>query len=526
MKAGVFGLLVLLIFDAGFGIATEIPERPKFIFIYADDWRWDALGAVQQEQGERARFPWLETPRLDQLAHESIRFRNAFVVNSLCSPGRACVLTGRYNHLNGIIGNDRPLPVDTLTFATRLQEAGYKTAYCGKWHMDGQRERPGFDYVASFVGQGRYFDCPILLRGTDKLPGGRDDAVRSERGKGNPVRSESGADESIRRRTRRARSSIPPGTMPTSGWIDDVSTDYAIEFLEKQAHDEPFFLFLGFKSPHGPRGGVNLPDRVRGLYANETSRPVPNADIQAIYRRDAAADAGNAPRHQGRQMEGHRAYMRHITAIDECIGRLLDALQRSGHAQKTIVIVTSDNGYYLGEHGLSDKRSAYEESIRVPLLIRLPGDGAPRGETSDAIVLNIDHASTILDFAGTAPLAEAQGRSLRPLLENESPANWRTAFFYEYFQEGQYAIPTVLAVRTRTHKLITYPGHDEWTELFDLEDDPYETENLVEDSALLAKMQRVFDEHAKAVEFRMPELPKRKERPVRRVRRSRTTDER
>jgi arylsulfatase A-like enzyme len=207
--------------------------------------------------------------------------------------------------------------------------------------------------------------------------------------------------------------------------------------------------------------------------------------------------------------------MRHITAIDECIGRLLDAVETSGHAEKTIVIVTSDNGYYLGEHGLSDKRSAYEESIRVPLLVRLPGEAAPRGVTSDEMVLNIDHAPTILDLAGAAPLAEAQGRSLRPLLENETPADWRTAFFYEYFQEGQYATPTILAVRTRTHKLITYPGHDEWTELFDLENDPYETQNLVEDSGHLAKMQRVFDEEATAVEFRMPDLPKRQERPGR-----------
>ena len=133
--------------------AADTGQRPNIVYMYADDWRWDCLGVVQREQGDKARFPWLETPRLDKLAQEGIRFRNSFVVNSLCSPGRACVLTSRYSHLNGIIGNSAPMPVDTVTVATRLKEAGYSTAYCGKFHMDGQRERPGFDYVASFIGQ-------------------------------------------------------------------------------------------------------------------------------------------------------------------------------------------------------------------------------------------------------------------------------------------------------------------------------------------------------------------------------------
>ena len=146
----------------------------------------------------------------------------------------------------------------------------------------------------------------------------------------------------------------------------------------------------------------------------------------------------------------------------------------------TIVIVASDNGYYLGEHQMGDKRSAYEESMRVPLLVRLPGESAKRGMTSDAMVLNIDYAPTILDFAGAEPLPEAQGRSFRPLVNGERPDDWRKAFFYEYFKEPNFTSPTVLAVRTDTQKLITYPGHDEWTEAFDLVKDPYELKNLVE----------------------------------------------
>jgi arylsulfatase A-like enzyme len=185
------------------------------------------------------------------------------------------------------------------------------------------------------------------------------------------------------------------------------------------------------------------------------------------------------------------------------------------------VIVTSDNGYYLGEHGLGDKRSAYEESIRVPLLIHVPGEKGPRG-VRDEIVLNIDHAETIIERAGAEPLPMTHGRSLRPLLEDEPKARWRDAFFYEYFKEGRYASPTVLAVRTATHKLITYPGHEEWTELFDLANDPYETKNLADDVELLSEMQIKFDEQSKAIEFRMPEnVGQAEDRPGRRNRRNR-----
>jgi N-acetylglucosamine-6-sulfatase len=469
---GFFAAMITLI-GAGNAAAAE-EARPNFILVYADDWRWDALGVVQREQGEQARFPWLQTPRLDELAAESVRFGQSFVVNSLCSPGRACVLTSRYSHANGVINNHTPLPTDAVNVATRLKDAGYATAYCGKWHMNGQRERPGFDYTASFVGQGRYNDCPILLNG---------------------------------RQT------------PTEGWIDDVSTDYAIEFLEQQSKEKPFFLFLGFKSPHGPRGGKNLPERVRELYEGETSRPTPNVDVPAVYAANrSTAPAGRNTSDSGRA-EGHRAYMRHITAIDECVGRLLDALDETGQAANTIVIVTSDNGYYLGEHGLGDKRSAYDESLRVPLMIRLPGESAGR-VVDDAMVLNVDYAPTLLDFAGADPLPESHGRSLRPLLEGASPADWRTAFLYEYFKERKYASPTVLAVRTPTHKLITYPGHDEWTEAFDLASDPYETKNQASDEALVQRLRREFDEQAHAVDYRMPEgVPTDDETPARRPKR-------
>ncbi len=185
-------------------------RKPNFLFIYTDDQRWDAMSVVQREQGERARFPWLKTPNMDRLAAGGVRFRNAFVTMSLCAPSRAAFLTGRYNHLNGVTNNHTPFPEHSVTHASLLRADGYKTAYIGKWHMGNQKgQRPGFDYSASFIGHGRYMDCPVEINGV---------------------------------------------STPTVGWIDDVSTDFAIEWMKKNSA-QPFSMVVGFKSPHSPRGG-------------------------------------------------------------------------------------------------------------------------------------------------------------------------------------------------------------------------------------------------------------------------------
>jgi len=180
-----------------------------------------------------------------------------------------------------------------------------------------------------------------------------------------------------------------------------------------------------------------LPERARGLYAGEKARGTPNMGLRPIFRATDGIQPNAAEFPSERAIESCRTYMRHITAIDHCVGQLLDALDRTASADNTIVIVTSDNGYYLGEHGLSDKRSAYEESIRVPLLIRMPGKETT-GTTIDDLVLNIDHSATVLDLAGAKPLAEGQGRSMRPLLAGDATADWRNAFLYEYFKEPQF----------------------------------------------------------------------------------------
>jgi arylsulfatase A-like enzyme len=430
---------------------------PNIVFMYADDQRWDAMGVVQREQGDRARFPWFQTPNMDRLAAEGLRFRNTFVVNSLCAPSRAIFLTGRYSHLNGVANNHTPFPVDNVTHASLLRQAGYVTGYVGKWHMDNQSgQRPGFDWSASFVAHGRYFDCPVEVNGV---------------------------------------------STPTQGWVDDVSTDYAIDFLRKHKA-RPFLLVLGFKSPHGP---FQPPERAQNRFAGAEARPPVNADALPAYR------AVGRPRKKAKTgaSQGTQPvnlnYFRCISAVDDNVGRVLQTLDELKLTDDTLVIYTSDNGYYLGEHGLGDKRSAYDESLRIPFVVRYPKLG--RGRLIDPMVLNLDLAPTLLDFAGVRIPPSMQGRSWRGLAEGR-PSDWRKAFFYCYFYERGFNTPTVEAVRTETAKLIKYPGHDDWTELFDLKADPYERKNLVRApnaKGLLAQLEAEFARQAKTIEFKIPD---------------------
>ena len=440
--------------------AASAPRPPNFLFIYTDDQRYDAVGVVQREQGSAGRYPWFQTPHLDRIAAEGMRFRNAFVVSSLCSPSRAAFLTGRYNHANGIANNHTPFPEDSVTHATLLRAAGYRTGYIGKWHMGPQRgARPGFDVSVSFVGQGRYFDCPIEVNG------------------------------------------VPT---PTTGWIDDVSTDHAISFL-RDHRDRPFSLVVGYKACHGP---FEPPARARERFAGARARVVPNLGVPAVYRPDGPLPAmkeANTPDAAG-TVPVNLGYFRCLSAMDDNVGRLLQALDELGLAEDTVVIFTSDNGYYHGEHGLGDKRSAYDESLRIPLLVRHPRSVA-RGQVRDELVLNVDLAPTLVDLAGQPVPAAMQGRSWRPLFAGRGDG-WRQAFLAEYFQEAGYpATPTVVAVRTTTAKLITYPGHEAWTELFDLRADPFETRNLAADPAhrdLLGRMQAELAVQARETGFVIP----------------------
>jgi arylsulfatase A-like enzyme len=453
MKKAIVSLLALL------PLAMPATDRkPNFLFVYTDDQRWDAMGVVQREQGERARFPWFQTPNMDRLAAEGVRFRNAFVTLSLCAPSRAAFLTGRYNHLNGIANNHTPFPTNSVTHASLMRAAGYATAYIGKWHMGGQRgQRPGFDYSASFIGQGRYWDCPFEINGEPT---------------------------------------------PTTGWVDDVSTDYAIQFI-KQHREQPFFVVVGFKACHGP---CEPPERAKDRFPDSKLRPVPNLGVHAIFR-EAPVAAGRTNAVAAKKADANLNYFRCISAADDNLGRLLKTLDDLGLANDTVVVFASDNGFYKGEHGLGDKRSAYEESLLIPLIVRYPRL-FPKGKALDEMVLNIDLAPTFLDLAGLPIPSQMQGRSWRPLLTGKS-ADWRKSFLAEYFLENQYPnTPTLVAVRTADAKLVKYPGHEEWTELFDLAHDPYETKNLAADPAhkdLLARMHAEFDQQVKITQYQVPD---------------------
>lgn len=432
-------------------------ERPNFLFIYTDDQSYDALSIVQKEQGEKGRFPWLKTPNLDRLAADGVRFRNAFVTSSLCSPSRATFLTGLYNHEqgNGIASNFRPFPAKNTTHATLLRAAGYTTAYIGKWHMDGQRDRPGFDHFASYIGHGRYMDCPFIVDGKDT---------------------------------------------PTKGWVDDVATDYAIQFIQGQKKSaKPWSMILGFKTPHQP---WEPPHRTENEYEGEVARTIPNVNTPPAYMPQKVKAFAGKP--VPPTMPTNLNYFNCVKAMDDCVGRLLAALDKSGFAGNTVVVFTSDNGFYLDAHATGDKRSAYEESLRVPFIVRYPplGDAA-RGRIVDDMILNLDLAPTFLDFAGLPVPPEMQGKSWRALLTGTDP-QWRQSWFYEYFTENQKgtSIPDITAVRTADAKLIRYRGHRAWTELFELKTDPYETRNLINDPAFSALKEKLTAEHDRlATEF-------------------------
>ncbi|HEX6014198.1 MAG TPA: sulfatase-like hydrolase/transferase, partial [Geminicoccaceae bacterium] len=413
---------------------AETARRPNIVVMLTDDQRWDAVGVVQRALGERGRFPWLRaaTPNMDRIAAEGFRFRNAFTVSALCSPSRAAFLTGRYNHLNGVANNRTPFPLASVTYATLLRAAGYRTGYFGKWHMGTQRERPGFDRHASYLNQGRYFDAPFLVDG------------------------------------------VPTST---TGWVDDVSTAYAADFIRRNA-GRPFLVILGFKSPHR----IPLPPpRLKDRFASTALASAPNAASYAPY--------DPSPEPAALSTEEIRDYFRTLVGVDQNVGRVLEALDEAGLTADTVVVFASDNGYFLGEHGIpgkvvpgdddGNKRNAYEESLRIPALVRYPRLGR-RGIVLGGSVLNIDLAPTLLELAGVPRPTSIQGRSWVPLLSGQS-ASVRDGFLYEYFYESGYVVPTIVALRRSRHKLVRYPGRPEWRELFDLATDSGETRNLVND---------------------------------------------
>jgi N-acetylglucosamine-6-sulfatase len=420
--------------------------RPNVLVILTDDQRWDALGVVQREMGDQALFPWFQTPHLDRIAAEGARFANAFVTTSLCSPSRASLLSGRYARRHQVLNNFTEYPVDLPSYPRRLQEAGYETAYIGKWHMgeDNDAQRPGFDHWMSHRGQGNYFDNEFNINGT--------------------------------------RRQIP-------GYYTTVVTDHAVEWL-KRPHDRPWLLVLGQKAPHG--GPIQPEPRfAKALDGLPIRKPVNYGNYRAADGKPAWLEESlntwhghGGPLYDLKEYDAFvRAYLATLLSVDESVGRVYAALTESGQLDNTVLVFTSDNGFVLGEHGRVDKRTMYEESIRIPLLMRFPRL-IRAGTVVSPMVLNQDLAPTLLDLAGAQPLADVTGRSFASLLTG-SAGEWRSAFVYEYNYEKQFPYtPNVRGVRTDRWKLIRYPtgdgSPDRFTaELYDLQADPYELNNLI-----------------------------------------------
>jgi len=413
--------------------AAQDTDRPNMVFILVDDMRYDAMSAFGH--------PFLETPQLDWLAANGLVFDNAFVTTSLCSPSRASILTGQYAHRHQVLDNNTRLDPGTPTFARELKENGYETAFVGKWHMGGSSDepRPGFDRWVSFRGQGVYENPTFNIDG-----------------------------QHVKR----------------DGYISDLITDYAIDFLE-QPHDDPFFLYVSHKAVHA---NFTPAPRHDGRYADETyPYPVTMADTDENYADNPAwvRDQRDSWHGVDGMYNGSvdfdqfvKDYAETMLGVDDSVGRIVATLREQGRLDSTLLVFTSDNGFQFGEQGLIDKRTMYEASIKVPLIVHWP-DRIPAAERRKHMVLNIDFAPTFLEAAGVPIPASVQGASFLPLL-NEADAPWRGAFFYEYFWERTFPqTPTVLGIRTDRYKYMQFHGIDDVYELYDMQNDPLEQHNLI-----------------------------------------------
>jgi arylsulfatase A-like enzyme len=417
---------------------AQSSTRRNIVLILSDDHRFDFMSFMSGAP------PFLKTPNLDRMASQGAHVRNAFVTTALCSPSRASILTGQYAHRHGIVDNSSPIPAGTTFFTQHLRKAGYRTAYIGKWHMGevDDEPQPSFDHWVSFRGQGVYNDPLLNIDGE-------------------------------RRQMR--------------GYTTDILTDYAVEWLKHQAKDSraPFFLMLSHKAVHSE---FEPAPRHRGRYADI---PIPYPDTMTDTE-DNYRDKPRWVKEQRYSWHGvehmyhgalrfddfYRAYSETLLALDESVGRVLDTLDASGLSASTLVIYMSDNGFLLGEHGLIDKRHAYEESMRVPMIAYAPGLIPPGSQVSQ-VVRNIDIAPTLLEIANVRASAVIDGRSVLPALTGSSEAS-AGELLYEYYWEYAFPhTPTTLALRGDRYKFIYYPGVWDLQELYDLEADPRERRNLI-----------------------------------------------
>lgn len=439
---------VLLLLIGVCAQASAATERPNMVFILVDDLRWDDLGCTGH--------PFVKTPHIDRVAREGVLFRNAFATTPLCSPSRASFLTGQYAHTHGIIDNtDRSAASHKLvTFPRLLHDAGYETGYVGKWHMgNGDSPRPGFDYWAALKGQGTSND---------------------------PELNENGVSRQV------------------PGYTTDVLNDRTVAFVERK-REKPFFLYVAHKALHPEtvqRADGSLSDPSASRFVPAKRHKQLYADARIVRRPNALAAPQGKPALErrigdlpplgpatGTSDETIRDRLRMLAAVDEGVGRLLASLQKSNQLDNTLFIVAGDHGYFYGEHGLSvERRFAYEESLRIPFLVRFPAL-AKAGTTLDDMVLNIDLAPTLLELGKTPIPPTMQGQSWLRLLKGNR-AGWRNSFLAEYFSDTVFPRMQSLgykAVRTGGWKYIHYLEQTGMDELYDLTADPYEMRNVIGD---------------------------------------------
>ena len=438
------------------------PDRPNILFIMSDDHAAHAMSCY----GSRIN----ETPNLDRIAEQGMRFDNCFCTNSICTPSRATILTGTYSHVNDVTTLESKLDGRLPTFPKALRESGYQTAMVGKWHLGhgGTHDPTGFDYWNVLPGQGVYHDPVMIEMGEEKV--------------------------------------VP-------GYVTDVITDISLEWLRARDRSRPFCLMAHHKAPHRP---WDPDEKHAGLY-EDADVPEPETLNDDYANRARAASAARmrvesdmndrdlkTPVPDGLSPEEEKSwkyqryikdYLRCVASIDDNVGRMLDYLDEEGLTEDTIVVYTSDQGFFLGDHGWYDKRFMYEESLRMPFLIRYPRE-IEAGTTNDGMILNVDFPPTLLDFAGVDAPAYMQGASFRPLLRGRRPEGWQTSMYYRYWMHvAGHNVYAHYGVRTRDYKLIYYyadalgqPGaiddtkEPEW-ELFDLERDPLELKNVYDDPA-------------------------------------------
>jgi arylsulfatase A-like enzyme len=460
-------LLAALALAAGTSAQPAPAERPNIVFIMTDDHAAHAISAYGSKVNQ--------TPHLDRLAKEGALLTSVFATNSICTPSRATILTGQYSHLNGVTMFNR-FDSRRTTVAHLLQKAGYHTAMIGKWHLGSDPQ--GFDHWEIFPGQGDYHDPVLYTAATEKTYTGR--------------------------------------------YATELVTDLGIAFIEGRPRDKPFFLMLHHKAPHRPwepdqmhRAAFNekwIPEpptlwdsyatRTDALHENEqrVAKDLSNRDLKlpqppdltgarltewmnakpetvTTTRNGATVTLTGEPLARWKYQRYMQDYLATVQSVDDNVGRVLDYLDRNGLGRNTIVIYTSDQGFFLGDHGMYDKRFMYEESLRMPFLVRWPA-GIKAGSRSDAIGLNLDFAPTFLEAAGLRAPNEMQGRSMLPILRGRAPADWRTSMYYRYYHDpGHHNTRQHYGVRTKTHKLIYFWTKDQW-ELFDLVNDQQEMNNI------------------------------------------------